>query len=340
MALPAGPLCRKTRGSMKVLFIGGSGTISSSCAELALAQGIELYLLTRGQSARPLPVGAKTLRADIKEEAAAAQVLEGHYFDAVVDWIAYGVDAIERDLRLFAGRTAQYIFISSASAYQKPVATLPITESTPLHNPFWAYSRAKIACEERLLRAYREEGFPVTIVRPSHTYDERALPFHGGWTVLDRLRRGKPVIVHGDGTSLWTLTHARDFARGFVPLLGQPQALGAAFHITSDEVLPWNHIFELLAGYAGVRNPQLVHVPSEVIARYDADWGAGLLGDKAHSVIFDNTKIKRLAPEFICTTPYARGAEEIIKWRLADPARQVVDPKHDALYEQIISAHG
>ncbi|MBB6018051.1 SDR family oxidoreductase [Deinococcus radiopugnans] len=321
---------------MNVLFIGGTGIISSACSERALAQGMELYLLNRGESSRPVPDGAKVLRGDIRDPESVRRALGDLEFDAVVDWVAFTPEHIETDLALFTGRTRQYVFISSASAYQKPLGHLPITESTPLHNPFWGYSRDKIACEERLTRAYREDGFPVTIVRPSHTYDRTLLPMDGGWTVVDRMRRGKPVIVHGDGTSLWTLTHHRDFAVGFVGLLGRPAVLGEAVQITGDEWLTWNQIFELVAGAAGVK-PQLVHVPSETIAAFAPNWGAGLLGDKAHSVIFDNSKIKRLVPEFRATIPYARGVREVLAWYDADPARQVVDEGLDRLMDEIIA---
>ncbi|AIZ44467.1 NAD-dependent dehydratase [Deinococcus radiopugnans] len=321
---------------MNVLFIGGTGIISSACSERALAQGMELYLLNRGESSRPVPDGAKVLRGDIRDPESVRRALGDLEFDAVVDWVAFTPEHIETDLALFTGRTRQYVFISSASAYQKPLGHLPITESTPLHNPFWGYSRDKIACEERLTRAYREDGFPVTIVRPSHTYDRTLLPMDGGWTVVDRMRRGKPVIVHGDGTSLWTLTHHRDFAVGFVGLLGRPAVLGEAVQITGDEWLTWNQIFELVAGAAGVK-PQLVHVPSETIAAFAPAWGAGLLGDKAHSVIFDNSKIKRLVPEFRATIPYARGVREVLAWYDADPARQVVDEGLDRLMDEIIA---
>jgi nucleoside-diphosphate-sugar epimerase len=257
----------------------------------------------------------------------------------VVDWVAYTPDQVEADIELFRGRTGQYVFISSASAYQKPVARLPITESTPLHNPYWAYSRNKIACEERLVRAYREEGFPITIVRPSHTYDRTRLPFQNRYTVIDRMRKGQPVVVHGDGTSLWVLTHHRDFAKGFVGLLGNPHAIGDAFHITSDEVLTWDQIFTILARAAGVAGSRLVHVPSELIAAFDPDWGAGLLGDKAHSVIFDNSKVKHLVPDFAATIPFSQGAEEVIAWIDADPARRVVDPEANVLLDRIIAAY-
>lgn len=321
---------------MRALFIGGTGIISSACSERALAQGMELYLLNRGESSRPVPDGAKVLRGDIRDPESVRRALGDLEFDAVVDWVAFTPEHIETDLALFTWRTRQYVFISSASAYQKPLGHLPITESTPLHNPFWGYSRDKIACEKRLTRAYREDGFPVTIVRPSHTYDRTLLPMDGGWTVVDRMRRGKPVIVHGDGTSLWTLTHHRDFAVGFVGLLGRPAVLGEAVQITGDEWLTWNQIFELVAGAAGVK-PQLVHVPSETIAAFAPNWGAGLLGDKPHSVIFDNSKIKRLVPEFRATIPYARGVREVLAWYDADPARQVVDEGLDRLMDEIIA---
>jgi nucleoside-diphosphate-sugar epimerase len=262
-------------------------------------------------------------------------LLDKRTFDAVVDWVAFTPAHVEQDLALFQGRTAQYVFISSASAYQTPPGALPITESTPLSNPYWRYSRDKIACEELLNRAYRERAFPMTIVRPSHTYDRRTLPFHGGYGVVDRMRRGKPVVVHGDGTSLWVLTHHEDFARGFNGLLGDAGAFGEAFHITSDELLTWNQIHELVGRAAGAE-PKLVHVPSEVIARFDPEWGASLLGDKAHSVIFDNTKIKRRVPSFSAIIPFRLGARQIIDWFDADPERRRVDPDFDALCEKLV----
>jgi nucleoside-diphosphate-sugar epimerase len=323
---------------MKVLFIGGTGIISSACSQLAVARGIDLYLLNRGQSTRPVPEGAHVLHGDIRDRDSARQALGDHSFDAVVNWIAFTPEHIETDLELFRGRTGQYIFISSASAYQTPPAALPVTESTPLHNPHWLYSRNKIACEDRLASAYRQEGFPMTIVRPSHTYDRTMIPLQGRYTMVDRMRRGKKVIVHGDGTSLWVLTHHRDFAKGFVGLLGNNHAIGDSFHITSDEVLTWNQICELIARAAGVE-AQIVHIPSDLIAAFDANWGAGLLGDKAHSMIFDNSKIKRVVPDYVASIPFARGVEEIMAWYDADPARQVIDEKLDALTDRIIAAY-
>jgi len=323
---------------MKVLFIGGTGIISSACAELAMGRGINLTMLNRGQSSRPIPAGVEVLYSDIRDKASVQRLLDGRTFDAVVEWVAFSPEHVETDIELFAGRTGQYVFISSASAYQTPPTRLPITESTPLHNPFWAYSRNKIACEERLLRAYREQGFPMTIVRPSHTYDRTLPPMNGRYTMIDRMRRGQKVVVHGDGTSLWVLTHHADFAKGFVGLLGNSQAIGDTFHITSDEVLTWNQIYQIVAEAAGVE-AQLVHVPSDFVAAFDADWGDSLLGDKAHSMIFDNTKIKRLVPDFQATVPFWQGAREIMAWYDADPAGQVVDARFNELLDRIIAAY-
>lgn len=322
---------------MKVLFIGGTGIISSACSPLAVEQGINLTLLNRGRSARAVPEGVKILNGDINDPAI-GELLADHTWDAVVDWIAFTPEQIERDIELFRGRTGQYVFISSASVYQTPPSSLPVTESTMLDNPYWAYSRNKIACEERLVQAYREEKFPMTIVRPSHTYDASLIPMMGGYTTLKRMIEGKKVIQFGDGTSLWTLTHHKDFAKGFVPLLGHSGAIGEVFHITSDEWLSWNQINELMGQALGVE-PRLVHVPSELIAAFDAEIGAGLLGDKSHSMIFDNSKIKRLVPDFACTIPFSQGAREIGAWYTADPARQVVNERLDALMDEIIGAY-
>lgn len=323
---------------MKVLFIGGTGIISSAVSELALERGIDLYLLNRGQSPRAVPKGAKVLNGDIRQPESVRKAIGDLHFDAVADWIAFTPEHIETDLSLFRGRTSQFIFISSASAYRTPPAALPVTEATVLDNPHWEYSRNKIACEERLIRAYREEKFPVTIVRPSHTYDKTLLPMDHGWTVVNRMLQGKEVIVHGDGTSLWTLTHHRDFAKGFVGLLGHPFAIGETFQITSDEWLSWNQIFETVAHAAGVKNLRIVHVPSDIIAAYDKDWGDGLLGDKSHSMIFDNSKIKRIVPDFLCTTPFHVGAREILAWYMADKSRQNVDQQFDSTCDRIVEA--
>ena len=322
---------------MRVLFIGGTGIISSACSEMALQHGIELYLLNRGRSDRPAAAGAKTLRGDIRQPDTVTEALGDLKFDSVVDWVAFTPDQVKSDMQLFRERTRQYIFISSASAYQKPPSSLPILESTPLINPFWQYSRDKAACEALLENAGREEEFPFTIVRPSHTYDRTLLPFDGGYTIVARMKAGKPVVVHGNGTSLWTLTHHRDFAVGFVGLLGNPLSFGQSYHITSDESLSWNQIYNIVARAAGVE-AKLVHVPSEVIARYDPEWGCSLLGDKAHSVIFDNHKIRQLVPEFQPGIPFWQGVKEIIAWYEADRARQVVDPVVDELQDRLIAA--
>jgi nucleoside-diphosphate-sugar epimerase len=323
---------------LRVLFIGGSGVISSACSRLAVERGIELFVLNRGRSPdRPLPPEVNLLRGDIRHPAAAAEALGGREFDAVVDWVAFTPEQVQADIDLFAGRTGQYVFISSASAYQTPPSRLPVTESTPLRNPFWAYSRDKIACEDLLVAAYRDQGFPATIVRPSHTYDKTLIPLDGGWTAITRMRQGRPVVVHGDGTSLWTLTHHADFALGFVPLLGHPRTLGEAFHITSDDVLTWNQIAAALAAAAGT-SADLVHVPSDAIAAADPDWGASLLGDKAHSMVFDNSKLRSVVPGYRATIPFEQGAREIVAWHDEDPARQHVDPRLDALMDKLISA--
>jgi nucleoside-diphosphate-sugar epimerase len=323
---------------MRVLFIGGTGIISSACSELALERGIELHLLLRGQSPRPIPKGAKVLSGDIRDAASAKKAIGNLQFDSVVNFINFVPEHIQADIELFSGRTRQYVFISSASAYKKPVDNWPITESTPLHNPHWGYSRNKIACEELLIKAYRERGFPATIVRPSHTYDKTLLPFdpyRSGYTVLKRLQQNKPIVVHGDGSSLWVLTHHKDFAKGFVPLLAHPASIGEAFHITSDEVLTWDQIFTAVAHAAGVE-PRIVHVPSDIIAKEHPDWGAGLLGDKTHSVIFDNSKIKRFVPDYVATIPFARGAEEIVRFYADNPSFEPLSPSVDTLMDRLV----
>jgi nucleoside-diphosphate-sugar epimerase len=323
---------------LKVLFIGGSGVISSACSQVAVESGIELFVLTRGRNAaRPIPPGVNMLRADIRDPRSVRDVIKDLEFDAVVDWVAFTPVHVHADLDLFRGRTGQYVFISSASAYQTPPARMPVTESTPLRNPYWQYSRDKIACEDVLVAAYRGEGFPATIVRPSHTYDRTLVPFDGGWTVLGRMLAGKPVIVHGDGTSLWTLTHHDDFARAFVPLLAHPRTIGEAIHITSDDVLTWNQIADSLAAALGV-TARLVHVPSDAIAAAEPDWGAGLLGDKAHSMVFDNAKVRSIVPGWRAVIPFEQGAREIVNWYLADPARQVTDTALDAVMDKLAAA--
>ena len=325
---------------MKVLFIGGTGNISVSVSRLAVAHGIDLYLLNRGR--QPVSIeGAKTITADVTRPESLRAALGEHRFDAVVNWIAYVEPDVERDLALFRGRCGQYIFISSASVYQKPLTQPLITESTPAANPHWQYSQDKIACEERLMRAYREEGFPITIVRPSHTYDTRIPVAVGNWAsylIPRRMLEGKPIVVHGDGTSLWTVTHSEDFAKGFVGLLGHPQAIGHTFHITSDFVLTWNQIYEQIGDALGIK-PRFVHIPSEFIAEVDPVTGAGLLGDKMWCAVFDNSKIKRLVPGYVATIPFHEGICRTLAWFQADASRMQVRPEDDAQIERILAAY-
>jgi nucleoside-diphosphate-sugar epimerase len=325
---------------MNVLFIGGTGNISTAVSKLALAQGIDLHLLTRGRQPVEIP-GAHHIQGDIHKPAEVRAALKDMTFDAVVDWVAFTPEDVERDQALFADRTAQYIFISSASAYQKPPTHHIVTESTPLHNPYWDYSHNKILCEKRLEAAYRDEGFPVTIVRPSLTYATVFPVAIGGWTCYtfaQRLLTGKPIVVHGDGTSLWTVTHAEDFAKGFVGLLGNPQALGHAFHITSDEVLTWRQIYQTIADALGVElNP--VYIPSDFIAQVDPGIGAGLLGDKAWSLVFDNSKIKSFVPTFQATIPFREGIRRTLAWFAEDERRQQVNAATDQAVDALIAAY-
>lgn len=325
---------------MKVLFIGGTGNISASVSRLAVEQGIQLYLLTRGQTPVHIP-GARVLTGDIQNVSHVQELLSGHQFDAVVNWINYTQDQVERDVHLFAGRTRQYIFISSASAYQKPVLNPIITEQTPLENPYWEYSRNKIACENYLMDAFYNASFPATIVRPSHTYDTiLPLVLGGGatFTLADRILRGQPVILHGDGSSLWTLTHSQDFARAFLRLLGNPAAIGEAFHITSDESLTWNQVYLALSEALGVK-ARVVHVPSDFIARVVPDRGPSLLGDKAWSLIFDNTKIKQFVPGWQAVIAFRDGIRATLNWFQADARRMVIDPKINQDTEKILAAY-
>ena len=325
---------------MKILFIGGTGNISTSVSQACIGRGIELHLLTRGMRRTTIP-GARTIYGDINKPGEIKPLFAGGRWDAVVDWVAFTKDDIERDIRLFRGRTDQFVFISSASVYQKPPLYPVISESTPLYNPFWEYSRNKIACEERLNHAYREDAFPITIVRPSLTYDTVIPLAIGGWTeytAIDRMKKGKQLIVHGDGTSLWTVTHADDFAKGFVGLLGHPQAIGEAYHITSDEILTWNQIYQSVAKAAGCE-PRLVHISSDFIASCEGSLTGSLLGDKSYSVIFDNSKIKRIVPEFKATIPFHEGIRRTLAWFEADPARQTVKQETNEMMERILQAY-
>jgi nucleoside-diphosphate-sugar epimerase len=320
----------------RTLFIGGTGVISSACVARALDQGHEVTVVNRGNSdLRPLPDGVEVLHADIRDADSVHRVLGERSFDVAAEFLAFTPEHIRTDFDLFEGRVGQYVFISSASAYQTPPSRMPVTESTPLRNPFWQYSRDKIACEDLLVEAYRERGFPITIVRPSHTYDRTLIPTSGHWTDLERMRRGAPVVVHGDGTSRWTITHNTDFAVAFVGLLGRPEAVGDSFHITSDEAPTWDQIYCYLAEALGVE-AELVHVASETIAAVIPDLGPGLLGDKAHSMHFDNAKVKALVPEFQATVTFAHGAGEIVDWYLADASRQRLDPDLDEAFDRLV----
>lgn len=322
---------------MKVLFIGGTGNISSSVSRLCIKNGVDLYLLNRGNKSGTIK-GCNEIFGDISDFESISNSLNDYNWDVVVNWIAFTKQDILNDLKLFEGRTKQYIFISSASAYQKPPNSPFITELTPLENPYWQYSRDKISCEETLNIAYQKSNFPATIVRPSLTYDTVIpLPI-GGWneyTIIDRIKKGKKVIVHGDGTALWTIMHAKDFAKGFFGLLGNLKAIGQVFHITSDECLTWNQIYELVASAVG-KEANIVHIPSDFIAKYDNHLKNSLLGDKMHSVIFDNSKIKNFVPRFNATIPFGEGIGKTIKWFEADPNRQVIKQETNELIDRII----
>jgi nucleoside-diphosphate-sugar epimerase len=321
--------------ALRVLFIGGSGIISSACGRLAVQRGLDLCVLNRGATLlRPPPAEVTAIQGDVRDPASVTEALGDREFDAVVNWVAFTPDHVEADLERFRGRIGQYVFISSASVYQKPPSRVPVTESTPLSNPYWQYSRNKIACEDLLVRAYREEGFPATVVRPSHTYDRTSVPCYAGWTLVQRMRQGKEVVVHGDGTSLWTLTHSDDFAKGFVPLLCSTRTVGEAFHITSDDVLTWNQITMILAKAAGAE-AKIVHVPSDAIAAADPTWGDALLGDSAHSMIFDNSKLRIVVPDYVATITLEQAAPEIIAWHDEDQSRQQADADLDALMDKL-----
>ncbi len=324
---------------MKVLFIGGTGNISTECIQPALNKGFELFVYNRGNNNDTLPSEVNRITGDIRDFEQSREILSSYQFDVVVDWVAFTVKHIEQDIALFSGKAGQYIFISSASAYQKPLVSPVITESTPLHNPYWEYSRNKTAAEERLIKEYREKGFPVTIVRPSHTYGRKAVPcvFDNGQVTIPRLQQGKEIIVPGDGTSWWVVTHATDFAKAFTGLLGKPGAIGQPYHITSDEALTWDQITTIVAGHVGVE-PKIVHIPADVICSQFPEFEGPLKGDKINSVLFDNTKIKRLVPEFICSTPFHIGSERSVKWLIDNPpnpteASQELDRKMDAILE-------
>ena len=330
---------------MRVLLIGGTGTISSAITRQLAAGGHELWLLNRGRRQAEVPAGVKQVVADINDEAEVLQRLGNTQFDAVCEFIGFVPTQVERDIRLFSGRTRQYVYISSASAYHKPVSNYVITEGTTLANPYWQYSRDKIACEEVLMKAYRTQGFPITIVRPSHTYCERSVPVglhgpKGSWQVLKRMLDGKPVIVHGDGSSLWTLTWNEDFARGFIGLLGNPKAIGEAFQIMSDESLTWNQIYQTVADALGV-TVKPYYVASDFLAAVSPkewDFEGNLLGDKAATVVFDCTKLKRAVPGFCATTRFAEGVRRCVAYLQTHPELQIEDPDFDAWCDRVIEA--
>ena len=327
---------------MKALFIGGTGLISQAVSRLAVERGIELYLLNRGRRGEFFPAGARQIVADARDGASLRKAIGAMEFDVVADWIAFTPDQIESDIELFKGRAGQFFFISSASAYQKPLTHYLVTESTPLANPFWQYSRDKIACEEMLNRAYREEGFPVTIVRPSLTYGDTQIPAAVGswehpWTLVDRMRRGKKIIVQGDGTSLWTMTHNSDLAKGFVGLMGNMHAIGHAFHITSDEVLSWDQIVGAIGRAAGAE-PKIVHVASDFLAAADPEALSGLLGDKSQCAVFDNSKIKAFVPGYVATTPFSEGIARSVRWFEAHPEICTIDDAFNDFSDRVIAA--
>ena len=331
---------------MKALFIGGTGNISTACSKLALEKNIELHILNRGNLKRTELDRSHFIKGDINDQSQIETLLKDKKFDVVVNFIAFTPADIERDIALFSGNCKQYIFISSASAYQKPLTHPIISESTPLANPYWDYSRDKIACEDLLMKTYREKGFPASIVRPSHTYETVIPAAIGSWedfTLIERMRQGKEVVIHGDGSSLWVMTHSRDFARGFVGLMGNQQSIGHSFHITSDEVLSWNQIYEAMAEAAGVEL-KAVHIASDFIC-HEADklgqsWMRGnLLGDKANSAIFDNSKIKQFVPGYVATIPFNEGIKRTVEWFDADPSRIWIDDSNNQLMDHILKAY-
>jgi len=325
---------------VKLLFLGGTGNISTACVDLAVGRGHEVTILNRGRSPSRLRGGVRAVMGERDDGGRLRRLAEDTRFDAVVDFLCYRPEQAETAIEAFAGRTSQYVFIGTAAAYEKPVVHYVITEATPLRNPFWEYARQKIACEERLRRAREESGFPVTVVRPSYTYGPTWIPSGFGgqdYTVVNRMRRGRPIVCHGDGTSLWVMTAASDFAVGLLGLLGHPGAVGEAVHITSDEVLTWEAIYGVIARSAGAE-PKLVHVPSDLIASLYPERGGSLLGDKAWSVVFDNAKIRRFVPEFRAQTSFAEGMARSIDWFDADPARRTVNDETDRRIDRVIAA--
>ena len=326
---------------MKILFIGGTGTISMAITRLLAKQGHDLYLLNRGTRNDEIPSGVKIIIADISNEEETAKKLEGMTFDCVGEFIGFVPEQLQRDFRLFKDKTRQFIYISSASAYQKPPKGYVITEETPLENPYWEYSRNKIACEKLLMDLYRNEGFPVTIVRPSHTYDERSVPLGvhgngGSWQVVKRIKEGKQVIIHGDGTSLWTITHNSDFAKAYVGLIGNPKAIGEAFQITTDESVSWNEIYGAIAEALGVELKPYYVSSQTLVDMSSYDFLGSLIGDKSNSVVFDNSKVKALVPDFRAEVSAKEGIRMTVQNVLSHPEYQNEDKEFDEWCDRVI----
>ena len=319
---------------MKILFIGGTGVISSASSNLCIEMGHDLFLLNRNQSISRPHTNAKIITADIRDVNSVKEKVSKEKFDVVVDWIAYSEEHVQSDLELFGERIDQYIFVSSASAYHKPPLKLPITEDTPLHNPFWRYSQKKINCENFLMKCFTEKNFPVTIVRPSHTYDKTRFPLYGNYTAYHRMKQNKNIILHGDGNTIWTLTNAKDFAKGFIGLIGNSKTIGEAYHITSDETLTWNQIAETVAKAAGLEL-NITHMPAKFISKYDVEWGSNINGDKGYDTVFDNSKIKSMVPEFKATISYSEGVKKVIEW-YSEKDNQVVNHEVDMMMDKMI----
>ena len=328
---------------MKALFIGGTGIISTAVSKLAVEKGIDLFLLNRGLQKEFFPKGATHIESNINDIVKVKSLIANQHFDVVVDWLAYTKKDIERDINLFANNTKQFVFISSASVYKKPPDNYLITELTPIGNPFWKYAQDKIACEERLQKEFRQTGFPITIVRPSFTYGVTSIPaavtsWRKPYTLIDRIRKGKKIIVHGDGTSLWVMTHNSDFAKGFIGLLGNKKAIGETFHITSNEVLSWNQIFNTIGKVAGAE-PDIVHIPTDFINSINPEIGAGLLGDKAHSVVFDNSKIKKIVPDYEATVSFEEGIKNSLEWIEEHPEYCKIDEENNKIVDMILQKY-
>jgi len=328
---------------MKVLFVGGTGVISEGVSRYVIEKGHELYLLNRGTRKEFIPKGAKLITGDIRDTKSCCETLKNHYFDVVVNWITFTPEHLKADIEIFKNKTDQYIFISSASAYQKPPSHYIVTESTPLENPYWQYSRDKIECEKIVTEEYSKNGFPVTIVRPSFTYGLSMIPaalnsWEHPWSLVDRMKNGKKIIVHGDGTSLWTMTHNKDFAKGFVGLFGNKKSIGDAFHITSDEVLTWDQIYRAIGQAAGIE-PNIIHIPSDFIISIEPELEGALLGDKSYSIVIDNSKIKSFVPEFEAEIPFAKGIKKTVEYYLKHPELCTIDEDWNNLMDRIISAY-